>query len=68
MIIAIECVFALRSKIQIHTLSVVKVPKKANIAQWTGLMKSKSSRGGVTRRRRSLESSVRVPRNVYREK
>ena len=47
MIIAIECVFALRSKIQIHTLSVVKVPKKANTAQWTGLMKSKSNRGGV---------------------
>ena len=67
MIIAIECVFALRSKIQIHTLSVVKVPKKANTAQWTGLMKSKSNRGGVTRGRRSLESSVRVPRTVYRE-
>ena len=49
-------------------MSVVKVPKKANIAQWTGLMKSKSNRGGVTRGRRSLESSVRVPRNVYREK
>ena len=68
MIIAIECVFALRSKIQIHTMSVVKVPKKANTAQWTGLMKSKSNRGGVTRGRRSLENSVRVPRNVYREK
>lgn len=48
-------------------MSVVKVPKKANIAQWTGLMKSKSNRGGVTRGRRSLESSVRVPRTVYRE-
>ena len=68
MIIAIECVFALRSKIQIHTMSVVKVPKKANTAQWTGLMKSKGNRGGVTRGRKSSESSVRVPRNVYREK
>ena len=66
--------FALRSKIQIHTMSVVKVPKKANTAQWTGLMKSKSNRcyQGMEKLRKqcactqnSIQSEVNAVLRIY---